>query len=237
MHETYAVPADAPEGSVVLADLPVEPEVARDVEAVGAAREAGLPDWAKRPPPAEQESLRALNPSTLAMESATATPDSAFGRGRIMHRLLQSLPDVAQGERDRAAERYLANPQHNLSRAQQDEIRAEILGILNHPDFNILFDGDSRAEVPLTGQVGQTVISGQVDRLRVTPEAVWVLDYKTNRPPPQRAEDVPEAYIKQLAGYRAVLGDIYPERAIRCFLLWTYAARLMEVPDGILRRP
>ncbi len=48
-----------------------------------------------------------------------------------------------------------------------------------------------------------------------------ILDYKTNRPPPERPEDVAPAYIAQLAAYRAALGKLFPGRAIRAALLWT----------------
>ena len=33
-----------------------------------------------------------------------------------------------------------------------------------------------------------------------------------------------------MEAYRQVLQAIYPDRKVRCFLLWTYGAGLMEVP-------
>ncbi len=53
-------------------------------------------------------------------------------------------------------------------------------------------------------------VSGQVDRLVVTADAVLIADYKSNRPAPRRIEDVPPAYVRQLALYRAVLTRLYP---------------------------
>ena len=44
----------------------------------------------------------------------------------------------------------------------------------------------------------------------MTDAAVLIADYKTNRPAPQRIEDVPRAYVRQLALYRAVLGRALP---------------------------
>ena len=72
-------------------------------------------------------------------------------------------------------------------------------------------------------------VSGQVDRLAVTADAVLIADYKTNRPPPRRLEDVPPAYVTQLALYRAVLGQLYPGKAIRAALVWTDVPDLMEI--------
>ena len=82
----------------------------------------------------------------------------------------------------------------------------------------------SRAEVSTAANLQQdgrtTAVSGQVDRLVVTAQAVLIADYKTNRPAPRRFEDVPKAYVTQLALYRAVLGRLYPDKTIRAVLIW-----------------
>jgi ATP-dependent helicase/nuclease subunit A len=70
--------------------------------------------------------------------------------------------------------------------------------------------------------VGGFAVSGQVDRLMVTNTDVWIIDYKTNRPPPRMQERVDLAYVFQMATYRAALREIYPERPIHCVLLWTH---------------
>ena len=50
---------------------------------------------------------------------------------------------------------------------------------------------------------------------------VLVVDYKSNRAPPKEGEAVPEAYLKQMAAYRALCREIYPDKDICCALLWT----------------
>ena len=37
-----------------------------------------------------------------------------------------------------------------------------------------------------------------------------------------------------MAAYRAVLRQAFPGRAVECALVWTYGARLMPLPDGLL---
>jgi len=76
---------------------------------------------------------------------------------------------------------------------------------------------------------GEVRVSGQVDRLVVTADAVLIADFKTNRPAPRRIEDVPPGYKQQLALYRAVLAKLYPQRRIRAALVWTEAPDLMEI--------
>jgi ATP-dependent helicase/nuclease subunit A len=63
---------------------------------------------------------------------------------------------------------------------------------------------------------------------------VLIADFKTNRRPPSRIEDTPVLYLRQLATYRAVLRDIFPDRAIVCALVWTQAARVVMLPDDLL---
>ena len=81
----------------------------------------------------------------------------------------------------------------------------------------------------MTGLIGDRVVSGQVDRLVVTDSLVIVADYKTNRPPPSRAEDVSVAYVRQMAAYRAALTRIYPGREVRCVLVWTDGPSVMTL--------
>jgi ATP-dependent helicase/nuclease subunit A len=79
-------------------------------------------------------------------------------------------------------------------------------------------------------------VSGQVDRLVVTGTEVLIADYKTNRPAPARIEDVPPAYIRQLALYRTALVELYPARPVRTALVWTDVPDLMEVSAALMDR-
>ncbi|HSR71334.1 MAG TPA: PD-(D/E)XK nuclease family protein, partial [Kiloniellales bacterium] len=78
------------------------------------------------------------------------------------------------------------------------------------------------------------VVSGQVDRLVVTPERVLVVDYKSNRPAPAAESEVPALYLRQMAAYRALLARVYPDRPVACALLWTDGPRLMQLSDAAL---
>jgi ATP-dependent helicase/nuclease subunit A len=91
-----------------------------------------------------------------------------------------------------------------------------------------------RIALPGTAGGRTLAVSGQVDRLAVTPEGVLIADYKTNRPAPRRPDEVPAAYVKQLALYRAVLRLLYPDRPVRAALVWTDVPDLMEVSADAL---
>src|SRR5690606_17605786 len=89
-------------------------------------------------------------------------------------------------------------------------------------------------EAPVVGRLEGHVIAAQIDRLVVTAEAVFVLDYKTHRPVPPGPDQVPRVYLAQMAAYRRALAAIYPDRTIRCCLVWTDGPSLMELPDDLL---
>jgi ATP-dependent helicase/nuclease subunit A len=113
---------------------------------------------------------------------------------------------------------------------------AQIRRLLDDPRFSALFLRGSRAEVPIVGRLegGRFAVSGQVDRLAVTNDSVLIADYKTNRPAPSCLPDVPDAYIAQLALYRAVLGRLYTDKRIRAALVWTDVPDLIEISDARL---
>jgi ATP-dependent helicase/nuclease subunit A len=197
-----------------------------------------VPDWLAQPVPTEPGLARPLSPSHLdeASEPAASPLEDSdrYRRGRLIHRLLQSLPERPAGERPAAMARFLAQPSLALDEAAQQEIAAEVMAVLEAPAIAHAFGPDSRAEVPLAGVVGGVTIAGQVDRLAVSAHEVLVIDYKTNRAPPATAEQVPAVYLRQMAAYGTLLCQIYPDRRVRCALLWTQGARLMALDEAVL---
>jgi ATP-dependent helicase/nuclease subunit A len=193
-----------------------------------------LPGWARQPAPEEETPPRPLAPSqAVRIDPPALSPlgegAQRFQRGLIIHRLLQSLPEIPAARRRDAAQAFVKRPSWRLPREVQDALIDETLAVLDAPAFAALFDAGSRAEVPITGLIRGHAISGQVDRLAVTADTVWIVDYKTNRPPPRRAKDVDMAYVFQMALYRAALATIYPRHTIRAILLWTDGPFTLEL--------
>lgn len=215
---------------IVLAD-PVLNVAAAEIATQITPPDQALPEWAFRPvpPPINAQPPRSALALSSNDETSAASPDAAFARGRIIHRLLQSLPDIDLSQRVAATQRFLAQPRHRLNDAQRSEIAQEVHALLQNQNFAALFARDGRAEVGLTGTLDGVTAFRQIDRLCLRDNEVWIVDYKTNRPPPTDPRDIPDAYRLQLNEYRTLLRGIYPDRPVRCFLLWTYAPRLMEI--------
>jgi ATP-dependent helicase/nuclease subunit A len=157
----------------------------------------------------------------------------------LIHRLMQSLPDIAPERRAEAARRFLARAGAGLAPAERDALAAKILQVLADARFAALFSPGSRAEVPIVGRLargGKTAlaVSGQIDRLAVSVHEVLIADYKSNRPAPRTPAEVPPAYVRQLALYRAVLQKLYPGRPVRAVLVWTDIPDLMELSADAL---
>ncbi|MDP1739209.1 MAG: double-strand break repair helicase AddA [Caulobacter sp.] len=206
-----------------------------------------LPDWVRRPSPAESPVMRYASPSQVAERERGPAPSpldalqglGRYRRGDLIHRLLQLLPDVAEPERRAAAARLL-DREPDLTPGQRAEMTTAAFGVLEDPVFADVFGPGSRAEAAIAGTSPRLPaglgVSGRVDRLLVTPDRVLVVDYKTNRPAPDRIEDADFAYRVQMALYAAVLSEIFPGRRIEAALVWTDGPRLMPVPENMITR-
>jgi ATP-dependent helicase/nuclease subunit A len=242
--------ADAP--AVASADLGCPfPGEGRRLEggAPGAAKPARVavpppapPPWIGVPAPPEKVPSRPLSPSRLAEdESAPLSPFAGgdtrrWRRGRLVHRLLQSLVDLPPERRRDAAAAFLARPAHGLDAVAARAMADETLRLFDAPETAPLFAAGGLAEAPIVGTVGGVVVSGRVDRLVVADDAVWLVDYKTDRPPPADPAAVGSTYLRQMALYRALLRQAFPGRPIRCVLLWTDGPAAMTLPDPLLDR-
>jgi ATP-dependent helicase/nuclease subunit A len=205
-----------------------------------------IPVWLGTPVSPEPARAVTLTPSTAYEESVAPRRHGSAGqdarrvleRGRLVHRLLQSLPEIPAAERRAAAAGFAERAGAAFTRDEQDRLVAAVLGILDDARFAPLFAPGSRAEVPIVGRLPRggrldILVSGQIDRLIITADAVVIADYKTNQIVPATAKEAPPAYVEQLALYRAVLSRIYPGRAVRAALVWTQRPALMEF-SGVL---
>jgi ATP-dependent helicase/nuclease subunit A len=212
-----------------------------------AAPSPELPIWLQTSAPPEAPADDLLRPSDPA-EDATRpirTGESiqlrarALLRGTLVHRLLQSLPDLAADRRRDAALRYLARNADGWSDADRETLAQGVLALIEDSRFAPVFGDGSRAEVAIAGRLERpgaapALVSGQIDRLVVTPDEVLIVDFKTNHAPSVRVAEAPLAYVRQLALYRAVLGKLYPQRSVRAALLWTETPEFMEISTPAL---
>ena len=206
-----------------------------------------LPSWLRTPAPSETPAGTLLRPSDPADDDghrvrtgeSIALRARALQRGTLVHRLLQSLPDIATERRREAALSYLARNADGWTDEERKALAEGVLALIADARFAPVFAPGSRAEVSIVGRLERpggtpALVSGQIDRLVVTPSEVLIVDYKTNHAPPKTAAEAPRGYVRQLALYRAVLAKLYPQRAVRAALLWTETPELMEISTPAL---
>jgi ATP-dependent helicase/nuclease subunit A len=205
------------------------------------SEQPALPSWARDRPAIERERPRLIRPSAAAglEEPALLSPAGAhnaarFRRGLLVHALLARLPDVDPAQRRTIALDFLK------AREAEDaeKLADETLAVLDDPIFAAAFAPGSRAEISVVAdlpEIGDGArINGRIDRLAVSGDEVLAVDFKTNRPPPGRAEDVSTLYLAQMALYRAALAKVFPGKRIACALVWTEGPRLMPLSDALL---
>ena len=201
-----------------------------------------LPSWLRTAMPPQGPGAGLLRPSQASGDAAhrvtsteaIAQRTRALQQGTLVHRLLQSLPDLPAERRRDAALTHLSRNAPGWSAAERDELAGKVIALIADSRFAAVFAEGSRAEVAIVGRVmlpgrPQALVSGQIDRLVVTQNEVLIVDFKTNHAPPKSAVAAPQAYVHQLALYRAVLSALYPQHAVRAALLWTETADLMEI--------
>lgn len=219
-------------GAEILPPRSLQPQASPD------SRVHAEPSWLREQAPAEARPPRPLAPSAPVEDDVPYPPPTpamreATERGRWLHALFERLPDVPPSERQARADLWLKQ-QGAADPALRHDVIAQALRAIEEPDFAPLFGPDALAEAPIAAVVGEAVIAGTVDRLRIEADRVRLVDFKTGRIAPLSVDEVPIAHVRQMAAYAAALEVIFPGRAIEAGLLYTSAPRLITLPPELL---
>ncbi|WP_082697931.1 double-strand break repair helicase AddA [Novosphingobium fuchskuhlense] len=201
-----------------------------------------LPEWLDAPLPAEPRPPRPLAPSRLGEADEASDPPSRPGpaarmaarRGTLMHRLIERLPELAPEAREAAALGWLSRMGPEFAAEDRAAMAAAAIRVLAEPAWAEVFGPGSLAEVPIAAVVGERVVSGTLDRLLLQEGRVQVVDFKTDRRPPQGIDDVPLASLRQMAAYVAALEVIYPGRLVEAALLYSHTPQLIAIPAALM---
>ena len=205
-----------------------------------AASEPARPLWLDVAPAAEPRPYRPLAPSALGEDAGSDPPHApgsgamAARRGVLIHRLLERLPELGEGTRAAAAEKWLARNAGELDPASRAEIAARALAVLAEPEWAELFGPEALAEAPIAALVGTAMVTGTIDRLLIEPTRIRLIDFKSARRPPTSIEEVPRAVLRQMGAYAAALEATFPGRRVEAALLYTQTPQLIAIPAAIL---
>lgn len=199
-------------------------------KALSAPRDAiAVPDWLAEPVEKVAKPPRPRAPSTLggAHTLVGATPDeNALLRGEQIHTLLEHLAPLPSEARAKTAPGLLDSPLQGVIE--------EALKTLAAPALAAIFAPETLFEVPMSATLpGVGPIMGRIDALMVGAE-ILAVDFKSNPQVPAQAEEIPEAFLRQMGAYAAGLRQIWPDRVVKTAILWTATQQLMEIPSHLL---
>ena len=211
---------------------------------------AKLPEALKQPLANPKQPPRPLVPSSAGLVidpassdaslnqplfSGESGPSQALERGRMTHRVLQLLPDIAQSERQSWVSNYVNLALPEWTQQERVKLAESVLSIVTDEAFAPVFARGSRAEVSVVGTVTiageERAISARLDRIAVATDRVLIADYKTNRTAPTSLSQIPAVHITQMALYRALLQPLYPDKPVEAALLYTETPVLIQLTD------
>ena len=155
-----------------------------------------------------------------------------------MHRLMQSLPDIAAAS--------AARTRRSAILARQQEFRPKPSATSSRAGAGRARRSALRARCSRPAAAPRCRSSGRARRPGRCPArstASWsrrcgadrrLQDQSPGAAQPRRSAGAHAAYVTQLALYRAVLAQLYPDRPVRAALVWTDVPDLMEIPAAAL---
>lgn len=195
--------------------------------------------WAFQAPSPEAPPIRPLVPSApIDKEKAEpfSSPAGQIARqeGLFMHHLLEELSAIADDRRIAAADRITQNSKGlypALSSERMTDISHHILSFMKDDDFTALFNPDALVEFPVSGLIGNRPVIGQIDRLVITDDFIWLVDFKSGRPQTQHP---PQDYILQMALYSHIISTIYPDKPLRTEIIWLTDLSVSHITDDMM---
>lgn len=164
-----------------------------------------------------------------APETAPGEPQQAMLFGTLVHKLLEMNWAPTLDDALRLSAAFMEDVDDGLVASafkQAQTVRSML-------QAELIFGPTSRAEIAvrgtLTDQAGQPrSVSGSIDRLVIGRDDILAIDFKTNSsvPDPENLHSQVPDYCAQMAIYADLLAGLFPDKTIRCGLLWTSQPRL-----------
>ena len=104
--------------------------------------------------------------------------------------------------------------------------------ILKKKSFEFIFAPDTLAEVQfstIVKSIGVLPILGVIDRLVISENSVFIIDFKTNQEVPTSVDEIPLGILKQMGAYAISMQKVFPKKIIELGIIWTHSAELMKI--------
>ncbi len=188
-----------------------------------------VPDWLFVEPEKQPTKVVVINPSVVDDEDVAVSPreQNIYLRGNAIHKLLQTIGSVKKESRPRFIKEFLSKQLPEVTQKVVMKIAEDVEELLNK--YGFLFGDNSRAEMPVVGELDDKIVMGQIDRVVFQENKIIIIDYKTNREAAQTINDVPKKYIKQMNLYSQLVEKMFPDKKIEAYILWVASCDLMKI--------
>ncbi|MDZ7823487.1 MAG: double-strand break repair helicase AddA [Ahrensia sp.] len=215
---------------------PIEAPAKRPLMPSGAS---GLAIEVDRQDSAGEQSMSLLKQFGAVGAKYQMSAELAARRGTVIHKLLQMLPDIVPTERRSRAQHYCMNFDYRWRQNDIDDILGQVFSVLDNPRYAPFFNNSALSEVSIMGTLNiggeERAVSGVIDRLVVTDDSVYIIDYKTNANPPRDMDAIPALYLRQMALYEALVSPLYPTKTVTAALLFTATPQMMVLKPSLLQ--
>ena len=173
--------------------------------------------------------LNELHPSKLIKFQPQRGNKKSQTRGVVIHRALDLLTRGISVDRLRQqlTEEFSQLAPKNIT--DWSEFAAKLIA---HNDLKELFDNSVYQhvfnELPISFTHQNQQFYGIIDRLCITEQSAWLIDYKTHSRATERISDLQESYREQMRAYFIGVSLLYPQHEIRTSLLLTDNANLID---------
>ena len=185
--------------------------------------------------------VQQIEPSRIGMEkvfSSTPESDSARLRGTTVHKALELLGQKSYANLSTFKQEFESHA--DVDDDVRNACAEEAWSLVQSPELEVLFNKSHYSktyhEMPLLYKDGKgRIVYGKIDQVCVGQDQVWIIDYKSNKPPEQN----PKRFYRQLAShysaqmrcYEEGVAQLFPGKAIRVSILFTKSGFLYDYPS------
>ena len=167
------------------------------------------------------------------LSTPTADIDSRR-RGTAIHRFLELLSGVPAFDEGQALRKVAREHQREAEDPELMRYLAEARQILADKRFQHWFDPDcyDRAynELPVSYSAQGALVYGIIDRVVIRGERVDIIDYKTHQIGVDSLNEIGDPYAAQMCLYARGAAQLWPERQLHAWLLFTACGQSIEIP-------
>lgn len=161
---------------------------------------------------------------------------AATNYGTVVHKCLEILANKPTIELQALVNLVISETDIRLNELDIEAAIAEAETCLNHPETAMLFKPEKHVKIINEAEIYHPVEDilslSIIDRLIISEELIWIIDYKTDRDVSHaNAHEKAQHHQIQLARYRQAVAHLYPETAIRCSILFTALPALVGLNE------